>query len=301
MAKDKLKDDEIEIKVDDAAPATVDPDVVVDAAPVVEDWKAQFEAAQRKTQEAETKRQEAERVAQQRADEIERIKGESTRAKTQAVSAEMMAIENAIANTEHEKADAEAAYVTAMEAGDYKAAAAAQSAMSAVAVKAQRIKEGKAEIERRVEAAKTQADPVEQYVSALSPRAADWVRRHPEVVKDSAKNAILVRSHHRAVGNDIAPDTDEYFHFMEQEMGYAAKDVAADTDDDLDTDVVPARQQAAPAAPVSRGGTSQASQARPNTVRLSAAEREIAAACGMTDAEYAKNKLAIAQASGSTH
>lgn len=300
MAKDKLKDDEIEVKIDDAAPVVAD-DITVDAAPAAEDWKAQFEAAQRKTQEAETARKEAERISAARADEIERIKGESTRAKTQAVSAEMMAIDNALANTEHEKADARAAYKTAMEAGDYEAAALAQEAISTVAVKAQRIKEGKAEIERRVEAAKTQEDPIEQYVKPLSPRAADWVRRHPEVVRDSAKNAILVRSHHRAVGNDIAPDTDEYFKFMEQEMGYAAKDVAADADDDRDADIVPARSQSAPAAPVSRGGTTQASQARPNTVRLSAQEREIAAACGMTDAEYAKNKMAIARETGTTH
>lgn len=296
----KLKDDEIDVVVD-AAPAVVDTDIAVDAAPAADDWKAQFEAAQRKTQEAETARKEAERIAASRADEIERIKGESTRAKTQAVSAEMMAIDNALANTEHEKADARAAYRAAMEAGDFEAAAVAQEAMATVAIKAQRIKEGKAEIERRVEAAKSQSDPIEQYVSALSPRAADWVRRHPEVVRDSGKNAILVRSHHRAVGNDIAPDSDEYFKFMEQEMGYAAKDVAADALDDDGADIVPARQQAAPAAPVSRGGTTQASQARPNTVRLSAQEREIAAACGMTDAEYAKNKMAIARETGTTH
>lgn len=300
MAKDNLKEDEIEVKIDNAAAAAVaDPEIVVEGAPAADDWKAQFEAAQRKTQEAETARKEAERLAASRAEEIERFKSENTRAKTQAVSAEMMAIENAIANTEHERSDAKAAYKLAMEAGDFDAAAEAQDKLATVAIKAQRIKEGKAEIERRVEAAKVQTDPVEQYVSALSPRAADWVRRHPEVVKDSAKNAVLVRSHHRAVGNDITPDTDEYFRFMEQEMGYLAKDVSTEVDEDTDPGLV--RQQAAPAAPVSRGGAAQAAQARPNTVRLSAAEREIAAACGMTDAEYAKNKLAIAQASGSTH
>jgi hypothetical protein len=298
MAKDKLKDDEVDVVIDAAAVA--DPDIVVDA-PAADDWKAQFEAAQRKMQEAETARKEAERIAASRADEIERIKGESTRAKTQAVSAEMMAIDNALANTEHEKADARAAYKAALEAGDYEAAAVAQEAMATVAIKAQRIKEGKAEIERRVEAVKTQEDPIEQYVKPLSPRAADWVRRHPEVVRDSAKNAILVRSHHRAVGNDIAPDTDEYFHFMEQEMGYAAKDVAADADDDAGDDIMPARQQAAPAAPVSRGGAAQASNARQGTVKLSAAEREMAALCGLTDVEYAREKIREARASGSTH
>lgn len=295
----KPKDDEIDVVVD-AAPAVTDPDIIVDA-PAADDWKAQFEAAQRKMQESETARKEAERIAASRADEIERIKGESTRAKTQAVSAEMMAIDNALANTEHEKADARAAYKAALETGDYEAAAVAQEAMATVAIKAQRIKEGKAEIERRVEAVKTQEDPIEQYVKAMTPRAASWVRSHPEVVKDSAKNALLVRSHYRALGNELSEGTDEYFHFMEQEMGYAAKDVAADADDDIDADVGRSRNASAPAAPVSRGGAAQASQARPNTVRLSAAEREIAAACDMTDAEYAKNKLAIAQASGSTH
>ncbi|RUV07939.1 hypothetical protein EOA79_02290 [Mesorhizobium sp. M1A.F.Ca.IN.020.03.2.1] len=210
----------------------------------------------------------------------------------------MLAIDNAIANTEHERNDAKAAYKTAMEAGDFEAAAEAQAKLSEVAVKAQRIKEGKAELERRAEAAKVQADPLEQYVAQLSPQSAAWIRKHPETVSDTAKRDLLQRAHYKALGAGIRPDTDEYFQHMDVEMGYAQRQAAAD---DIDDDPPPARTPAAPAAPVSRGGAAQAPQPRGgNVVRLTAAQREIAAACGMTDAEYAKQLLAIQRENGAT-
>lgn len=279
---------EAEITIEPAAETAQEPD-----------WKAQFEAAKKQAEEAEAKRAEAERLAQSRADDLDRAQRETAKTRSDAVSAEMLAINNAIANTEHERADAKQAYKAAMEAGDYEAAAEAQAKLSEVAVKAQRIKEGKAELERRAEVAKTQADPIEQYVAQLSPQSAAWIRKHPETVSDAGKRDLLQRAHYKALGNGIRPDTDEYFQHMDVEMGYAQRQAAQQ--DELDDDPpVQQRQQAAPAAPVSRGGAAQAPQARPNVVRLTAAQREIAAACGMTDAEYAKQLLAIQREAGAT-
>jgi hypothetical protein len=300
MAKnDQNKPDE-EIVVA-AADESVVTEVIAEAVAGAEahetDWKAQFEGAQKKIEEAETKRAEAERIAQLRADDLERVQKENQRTRSDVVSAEMLAVNNAIANTEHERADAKQAYKAAMEAGDYEAAAEAQAKLSEVAVKAQRIKEGKAELERRAEAAKVQADPIEQYVQQLSPQSAAWIRRHPETVSDPGKRDMLQRAHYKALGDGIRVDSPEYFQHMDVEMGYAQRQQAAD---DLDDDPPQQRQQAAPAAPVSRGGAAQAPQARPNVVRLTAAQREIAAACGMTDAEYAKQLLAIQRETGAT-
>lgn len=300
MAKnDQNKPDE-EIEVAAAEPGA---EVEITVEPVAEpekepDWKAQFEGAQKKIEVAETKRAEAERLAQARADDLARVEKENQRTRSDVVSAEMLAVNNAIANTEHERADAKQAYKAAMEAGDFEAAAEAQAKLSEVAVKAQRIKEGKAELERRAEAAKAQTDPLEQYVSQLSPQSAAWIRRHPETVSDPGKRDLLQRAHYKALGEGLRPDTDAYFQHMDVEMGYAQRQAAAD---DLDDDPpLQQRQQAAPAAPPSRGGAAQAPQARPNVVRLTAAQREIAAACGMTDAEYAKQLLAIQRETGAT-
>lgn len=261
------------------------------------DWKAQFEAAKKQAEDAEAKRAEADRLAQQRADELDRVQRENAKTRSEVVSAEMLAINNAIANTEHERADAKQSYKAAMEAGDYEAAAEAQAKLSEVAVKAQRIKEGKAELERRAEAVKNQPDQLEQYVSQLSPQSAAWVRKHPETVSDAGKRDMLQRAHYKALGEGIRPDTQEYFQHMDLEMGYAARPAAQE---EVDDDPAAQRQAIAPAAPVSRGGSAQVSNPRPNVVRLTAAQREIAAACGMTDAEYAKQLLAIQRENGAT-
>lgn len=300
MAKNDPNKPDDDIQVVAAEPGA-EADITVEPAaePAQEpDWKAQFEGAQKKIDEAEAKRAEAERLAQSRADDLDRAQRETAKTRSDAVSAEMLAINNAIANTEHERADAKQAYKAAMETGDYEAAAEAQAKLSEVAVKAQRIKEGKAEIERRAEAAKTQADPLEQYVQQLSPQSAAWIRKHPETVSDAGKRDLLQRAHYKALGNGIRPDTDEYFQHMDVEMGYAQRQAAQDELDDVAT--AQQRQQTAPAAPVSRGGAAQATTTKPNVVRLTAAQREIAAACGMTDAEYAKQLLAIQREAGTT-
>jgi hypothetical protein len=51
------------------------------------------------------------------------------------------------------------------------------------------------------------------------------------------------------------------------------------------------RRQAPPSAPVTRSGTAPGT--RPNVVRLSAQEREMAEMMQMTETEYARNKLAL--------
>jgi phage I-like protein len=58
------------------------------------------------------------------------------------------------------------------------------------------------------------------------------------------------------------------------------------------------RRSSPPAAPVSRSNNT--SGTRPNVVRLTAAEREMADNMGMKPEEYAKNKLAL-QKEGKLH
>jgi hypothetical protein len=297
MADDEDKNGDLDIILDDTADksAAGDLDISIEKnEPGVEDWKSQFEAAQKRAEIAETARAEAEKLAKQREADAERISRENAEVRGQAVSAEMAAIDNALANVEHERSDAKAKYKLALEAGDFEAAADAQDAIAAVAVKAQRIKEGKAALERRAEDAKSMADPVEKYVAKMSPQSASWVRSHPEVVTDTIKQKQLERAHYRALADDIRVDSAEYFRHMDQEMGYAARTTGDETRQE------PQRQQAAPAAPVSRGGAAEAPQTRGTTIRLTAAQREIAALSGLTDAEYAKNLLAIQRERGTT-
>ncbi|SCB30339.1 hypothetical protein [Rhizobium lusitanum] len=288
-------DDDLEIVVEND-PLEIT-DIEVDAgknAEGVEDWKVQLAAAQKEATDAKAKAVEAERLAQERGSEIERFQRENAQARNTAVSAEMMALDNAIANVEHERSDAKQKYRIAMEQGDFEAAAEAQSAMSEVAVKAQRMKEGKAALERRAEDVKHAVDPVEQFAASLSPQSGNWVRSHPDAIQNRSK---LEKAHYGALFHDIKVDSPEYFKFLDQELGYTQR--PAET---VDTGVEIRRVAAAPAAPVSRGGAADAPQARgTNTVRLTAAQREIAALSGLTDAEYAKQLLAIQRENGTTH
>lgn len=266
-----------------------------------EDWKVQFEAAQKKAEEAEARRVEAERLAQSRQAEIERFQKENSQAKTEVANSNLAAVDNAIANADHERGEAKAKLKAAMESGDYEAVADAQDQLAAVAIKAQRLKEGKAHIERQIEVAKQAVDPVEQYTKTLTAQSAAWIRSHPEVVKEADKRSALERAHYSALGEGITPDTPEYFAHMDKKMGYAQPEVAAETLIPATATTQPARQPSAPVAPVSRGGSIDAPQARQTTIRLTAAQREIAAACGMSDTEYAKQLIAIQRENAMTH
>lgn len=300
MADEDNKNGDLEITVDDVVVdkgAAGDLEIAIDAKnePGVEDWKAQFEAAQKRADDAETARAEAEKLAKQRGDDAERATRENAEVRTQAVSAEMAAIDNALANVEHERRDAREKYKQALEAGDFDAAADAQDAIASVAVKAQRIKEGKAALERRAEDAKTMADPVEQWASRVSPKSASWIRQHPDSVRDVASQKKLEQAHYLALGNAHSADSDDYFSFLETNLYGKKEEPIVETRTE-------ARTQSAPAAPVSRGGSADAPQTRGTTIRLTAAQREAAAFSGLTDAEYAKNLLAVQRERGTvTH
>jgi len=294
MSDNENRNDELEITLDDVADklASGAAEITIDEDPVAkdgeEDWKAQFEAAQKKAEDAE-------RLAQQRADELTRVSRERDANRTAIVSAEMLAVENAIANAEHERSDAKAEYKAAMEVGDFDAAAEAQAKLSDIAVRAQRIKEGKAALERRAEDARSQPDPIDQYTATMTAASAKWVREHSDYFLNDRKRSYVIAAHNRAEDKGIALDSPEYFEFLETELGiHQPKPAQAAVEQRP-------RPQTAPAAPVSRGGAADAPRTSPNKVSLSPAEREAAAFCGMTDAEYARHKLAIQRENNTTH
>jgi len=291
--EDAKENEDLELLIDDDADKAASGEVEIEGKAGEQDWKAQFEGAQKKLEEANAKREEAERL---RASDAERHARETAEARQSTVSAEMTAIENAIANAEHEKADAEDEYAAAMEAGDYRAAAKAQSKISEIAFKAQRIKEGKAHLERRAEDAKAMADPVERIAAQATPKSAAWIRAHGDMFRDPVKAKKVEQAHYLAIGNGHDAESDGYFQFVENQL-YGKQEQTQE----VRTDPPAVRSQSAPAAPPSRDISSPAATPNRNVVRLTAAEREIAAACGMTDAEYAKNKIAIQREGNTTH
>jgi len=60
-------------------------------------------------------------------------------------------------------------------------------------------------------------DPVEVYASKLAPKSAQWLREHPDAVNKIGK---LTRAHQDAVEDGIAPESADYFRYIESRLGY---------------------------------------------------------------------------------
>jgi hypothetical protein len=231
-------------------------------------------------------RQDAERRAQ------EATEGE-LRAKTDNHQSQLDMLGNAIANLTSANDLLKSKYSAALAAQDFDTAASAQLEMSTNAAKLVQLESGKANLERAGKPAPRVApvNPVDRFVSTMTPRSASWVRAHPEFVTDTAKNNKMMAAHYAAIGDGHAPDSDQYFEAIEQTLGLRQ---APQVDDEpvLSDAARPKSQRTPPpAAPVSRSGKSTGG--RPNVVTLSSDEVEIAKMNGMTPEEYARNKYAL--------
>lgn len=189
-----------------------------------------------------------------------------------------------------------------MASGDYSAAADAQEALADVKAKMLQLENGKAALEdeirrpiQRVNPPPT--DPVEALASQLSPRSAAWVRAHPEYARDQRLFQKMVAAHNLVTADGIPADSDDYFDSVERVLGVSAapNTGGAASESPMSAASAPAQRRSSPAAaPVSRSGTGGGS--RPNVVRLTAEEREMAQMMGQTPEEYARNKHALIKA-----
>lgn len=200
-------------------------------------------------------------------------------------------IETAIDTVERDNSILKVEYQRALSVQDFARVAEINEAMQQNTVKLQQLANGRDAMKarpREVAPMPRSADPVEAFASQLTKQSADWVRAHPEYVRDPKLNRRMIAAHELAVTDGVQPDTPEYFATIERTLGLNRKQVVAEPEDDTAAKVVRQRDSAPAAAPVSREtGT------RSNVVRLSAAEREIAELSGLTPEQYAKQKLAL--------
>ena len=237
----------------------------------VDDLKQRLAAAEARAKAAEEARHSAEVAAHEARGTVQETN--------------LQLVTNAIDTLRQSNEIAKANYKAAMSNGDYDAAASYQEDMSTHAAKLLQLEQGKQALESTpapVMPVSRPSDPVEAFASQLSPRSAEWVRRHPQFVNDPRLNQKMIAAHNLAVADGHAADSDEYFEAVEGVLGVRK---APANDEALST--AARRSTPPPAAPVSRetrGG---------NVVRLSGEEREMAAMMKMTPEEYAKNKVAL--------
>ena len=243
-----------------------------------------LETLKAKLQASESARADAERRARESAQSAHRAQGEVQ-------DTNMHLITNAIESFKQSEQVLKGNYRDAMASGDYDAASEIQSMMTTNAVKMHQLEQGRQALESTPKP-QMQLDPVEQLASQLSPRSADWVRRNPQCATDPRLYQKMIAAHSLALADGYTADTEEYFDMIEDTLRINRR-VPVDQDDDAmeAASKVTQRRSAPPSAPVTRSSSGPGT--RPNVVRLTSTEREMASMMGMTDQEYAKNKQAL--------
>ena len=214
------------------------------------------------------------------------------KAQTEVADNQLHLINTAIDRVKEQSVSLKAAYATALQAGDFSAVADIQEELADARAKLLQLENGKAHMQSQPKPKEPElvrhSDPVEQYVSGLPPRSAAWIRAHPQYVTDPDLQADLVHAHNKAVVRGIRPETDEYYADVETRLGMRRAPAAEEHEDARSEAARPVRDTAPPAAPPSRGGSTNG-----RTAKLSADEIEIAELSGMTPEEYARNREAL--------
>jgi len=234
---------------------------------------------------------------QQRREAAERAAREASEAAFQAQNnvhdSNLSMVINAIDTVKQNGAILKANYRDAMAVGDFDRAADIQEEMAASAARLLQLEQGRQALESSPKPSRQEyvaPDPVETLASQLTPRSADWVRRHPEYATDTRLYQRMLAAHNLVTTDGINADTDEYFDGVERILGI--RQSASNQESSMSSASAPvSRRSSPPAAPVTRSGS--ATGARSNVVHLTAAEREMASMMGMTEKEYAQNKLAL--------
>lgn len=273
--EEPLDDLEVQIEAEeDDAPEVIKPEEGI------ADLKRQLE-------EERARRAEAERLAHEARQQAHaaRIDKEDT---------DIQLVSNAIDTLDRDTELLKQSLQYAMQTGDHARAVEVQEEISDNKAKLLQLRNGLEAMKAKPKAQPPQPvhrDPVEAFAAQLTPRSADWVRAHPDYVRDPKLNRKMIAAHELAVADGIAPDTDAYFAAIEDTLRIKPQVQQRVQEEDASASAakVTQRRDAAPAAaPVSRGSSN-----RSNVVRLTAAEREMAEMMGMKPEDYAKNKMAL--------
>ena len=250
------------------------------------DPQSAIEKLQKKLKKERERRKEAERQAQV-------ASYEAQKASYQVEDSNLTLVTNAIDTLKRDNEYLKAAYKESMSVGDYDRAAEIQEVMSGNSAKLLQLENGKNVMESKPrQPPQFEADPVERMASSLSPRSAKWIRNNPQFATDPRLTQKMVAAHNLAMADGYKADTDDYFEFVEDILKVRTKKDDYEDESALsEASMGKSRRSAPVAAPVSRSG--QAPGTRPNVVRLTSDEREIARFNKMTDQEYARYKMQL--------
>lgn len=293
------KDDELEVILDDAPGA--DDDIPGEKKPestedVLADMKRRLAGETERANRAEA-------TAANHANE-------ANRANVDVHEANLNLIKGAISSLSNDKAILKANYAAALDEGNHEAAAEIMSRMTETENNLRDLHAGKDALEQnkpQIRKVEPTRDPVEAMASSMdTPRAAAWIRAHPEYARDQKLTVRLLAAHNLAVTGDVPVNTDEYYDFVEKTLGITHSDeitpetrqtrqegrTEPTTEKPMSSAADATQRRTSPAAtPVSRGGTGTGT--KPTVMRITREEAEMASSMGMTNEEYAKNKALL--------
>lgn len=172
-------------------------------------------------------------------------------------STEIQAVTNAISAAKAEADGIAGEYKLALESGDYTKATELQRKMARAEATVLREEERKTELERRppprMEQPRSRVDPLEAQLASFTPRTAAWFRQHPEVLGDEELLAKASWVDAAARKRGLAPDTDEYFRYADEQFGFGQQQRQADPP----ANTQETRARPMPAAPPSREASPQ--------------------------------------------
>ncbi|HEY6861683.1 MAG TPA: hypothetical protein VI358_18100 [Pseudolabrys sp.] len=237
---------------------------------------------------SETSRERELRVAAEK--QARELATETAVSKRNTLDSQLHSVQSELSLTEEKASKAERDLAAAMEIADYTAAAKAQRQLTEATTDIQRLKYGEREIQRRVNAA--DKVPVQQQVApgldetiegikqASSPKARTYIERNRASLTSEKHLNRMIAAHNMAVNSDIEPDTDEYFSYIDRQMGWGEKEPAA---------APVQRQQRTVAAPVSRTTAAANGDLTGNKITLTREQAEFCREMGISPVSYAKN------------
>jgi len=254
MEKQMSEEPEIEVEIEQDAP-------------VVETKKDGSEdaiafAIREQAKEYEVKlvaEREEKEAARRRADTAER---EARVATARVADSDLDSVTNAISMVEMQREKVKRQLKDAMEAGDFDGTVKAQEDLSEAITKLNALKEGKNYIEQR-KSDPVNVDPQEAYIGKFTQRSQEYLRQHRELVTNENKNKRMIAAHYEAEAEGHKPDSEAYFQFLDNKLGYADAPKKA-----------PSRMPAG--APVSRGNGDIQSGGNGNVIKLSSGEARAA-------------------------
>ena len=283
-------EDKIEVADDDAPPVI---EAKTEQKPVSNEVTPDqgIEALKKRLEEEKRAREDAERRAYE-------AQQQAQKAQRDVQDGDYQLIVSAIDTTKRNADILKNGYAEALSVGDYRKAADFQEAIALNANKLATLENGKSALEAKLKQPVQQVgsanDPVEVLASQLTPRSAAWVRANPDVVRDPQRYQDMIRAHNHAVGEGFAPDSDAYFEHVERRLGLRrAPEPEIAEEDVVSVAAAPVQKRTSvpPVAPTSRVASN--SSGRPNVVRLTAEQKEMASMMGMSPEDYAKNMVAL--------